>query len=109
MLIPLIAWELPRLLDVRWGVCGGIALHVQGLVTRCLAKRRSPVTNARTMSREAKDRAGDGRARRLASVATATNDDVARRAYDLYAARGRKDGHDIEDWLQAERELRGAK
>lgn len=32
--------------------------------------------------------------------------DVARRAYDLYLARGRTDGHDVEDWLQAERELR---
>jgi hypothetical protein len=36
-----------------------------------------------------------------------TNDDVARRAYDLYLARGREDGHDVEDWLQAEQELRG--
>lgn len=33
--------------------------------------------------------------------------DVARRAYDLYLARGREDGHDVEDWLQAERELCG--
>jgi hypothetical protein len=32
--------------------------------------------------------------------------EIARRAYDLYLARGRKDGHDVEDWLQAERELR---
>lgn len=33
---------------------------------------------------------------------------VARRAYDLYLARGREPGHDVEDWLQAERELQGA-
>jgi hypothetical protein len=31
---------------------------------------------------------------------------IARRAYELYCARGRKDGHDIDDWLNAERELR---
>jgi hypothetical protein len=31
--------------------------------------------------------------------------DIARRAYELYVARGGEDGHDIEDWLQAEREL----
>jgi DUF2934 family protein len=31
--------------------------------------------------------------------------DVARRAYDLYLARGREHGHDVQDWLQAEREL----
>ncbi len=33
--------------------------------------------------------------------------EIARRAFDLYLARGRQDGHDVEDWLQAERELRG--
>jgi hypothetical protein len=38
--------------------------------------------------------------------ATVTTDDIACRAYDLYVARGREDGHDIEDWMQAERELR---
>jgi hypothetical protein len=31
--------------------------------------------------------------------------DVARRAYELYLARDREDGHDLDDWLQAEREL----
>lgn len=33
-------------------------------------------------------------------------DDVTRRAYDLYLARGRQAGHDVDDWIQAERELR---
>ncbi len=33
--------------------------------------------------------------------------DVARRAYDRYLARGCEPGHDLEDWLQAERELQG--
>jgi Protein of unknown function (DUF2934) len=37
--------------------------------------------------------------------ATVTDSDVARRAYDLYLARGREHGHDVDDWLQAEREL----
>ena len=32
--------------------------------------------------------------------------DVARRAYDRYLARGGDHGHDVDDWLQAERELR---
>lgn len=30
---------------------------------------------------------------------------IARRAYELFVARGRAEGHDLEDWLQAEREL----
>jgi hypothetical protein len=34
------------------------------------------------------------------------DDDIARRAFELYCARGCENGHDIEDWLQAERELR---
>jgi hypothetical protein len=33
--------------------------------------------------------------------------EVARRAYDLFLARGCEHGHDLDDWLQAERELRG--
>jgi hypothetical protein len=32
---------------------------------------------------------------------------IARRAYEIYTARGGTDGYDIEDWLQAERELSG--
>lgn len=31
--------------------------------------------------------------------------DIASRAYELYLARGCEPGHDVEDWLQAEREL----
>ena len=40
--------------------------------------------------------------------APVTDADVARRAYDLYLARGGEPGHDVEDWLQAERDLRDA-
>ena len=32
--------------------------------------------------------------------------DIARRAYALYLARNRAHGHDVDDWLQAERDLR---
>jgi len=32
---------------------------------------------------------------------------VARRAYERFLARGGSHGHDVEDWLAAERELRG--
>jgi DUF2934 family protein len=34
-----------------------------------------------------------------------TKDDVAQRAYELFLARGRVDGHDVEDWLEAERQV----
>lgn len=32
---------------------------------------------------------------------------IAQRAYERYVARGREDGHDQEDWFEAERELVG--
>jgi hypothetical protein len=30
---------------------------------------------------------------------------IRRRAYELYEQRGRDDGHELDDWLQAEAEL----
>ncbi|MGB8061659.1 MAG: DUF2934 domain-containing protein [Candidatus Sulfotelmatobacter sp.] len=33
---------------------------------------------------------------------------VRARAYQLYEARGRADGHDLEDWLRAKAEAEGA-
>ncbi len=35
----------------------------------------------------------------------ATREEIARRAYEIYKTRGGTHGYDIEDWLQAEREL----
>jgi DUF2934 family protein len=32
---------------------------------------------------------------------------IQQRAYELYEQRGRADGHDLEDWLQAEYEIEG--
>ena len=34
-------------------------------------------------------------------------DDVARRAYDLFLARGAEHGDDLGDWLEAERQVHG--
>lgn len=36
-----------------------------------------------------------------------TEEEIRRRAYELYEARGREDGHDVEDWLEAEAEITG--
>jgi hypothetical protein len=38
-------------------------------------------------------------------LAAVDADAIARRAYEIYESRGRADGYDVEDWLQAEREL----
>lgn len=34
-----------------------------------------------------------------------THEEIARRAYEIYLTRGSGDGHDRDDWLQAEYEL----
>ena len=35
-------------------------------------------------------------------------DAIARRAYELYLSRGSEPGHEVEDWLRAEAELKAA-
>ncbi len=37
-----------------------------------------------------------------------TDEEIRQRAYEIYLARGSAAGHEVEDWLQAERELRSA-
>ena len=44
----------------------------------------------------------------MAIASGVTESDIARRAFELYCERGREDGHDVDDWLNAERELRNA-
>jgi len=34
-----------------------------------------------------------------------TQDEIARLAYHFYETRGRRDGHDVDDWISAEQEL----
>ncbi|HVX95522.1 MAG TPA: DUF2934 domain-containing protein [Polyangia bacterium] len=36
-----------------------------------------------------------------------THDEIAKRSYELFLARGGADGHHEQDWLQAEAELSG--
>jgi hypothetical protein len=40
-----------------------------------------------------------------ASVIRPTDEQIARRAYEIYLARGQTPGRELEDWLQAQREL----
>jgi hypothetical protein len=35
-----------------------------------------------------------------------TEEQIRERAYEIYVAGGREDGHDLSDWLTAERELK---
>ena len=36
---------------------------------------------------------------------TVTQEEIAQRAYELFLARGGEPGHDVEDWIEAERQL----
>ena len=40
--------------------------------------------------------------------ATPTNEDIAKRAYELFLQRGSNPGYELEDWRQAEAELTAA-
>jgi hypothetical protein len=53
-------------------------------------------------------RAADRAPKSLPRQATVTDRDIARRAYDLYLARGCEHGQDVDDWLHAQRELQDA-
>jgi len=65
------------------------------------------VTMARSRTKhEAVASATDSSPKSQAQPAAVTGSDIARRAYALYLARGCEHGHDVDDWLQAERELR---
>jgi DUF2934 family protein len=47
----------------------------------------------------------------LAASAESPNieEDIRKRAYELFEARGGTEGHELEDWLRAEEEIRGSK
>jgi hypothetical protein len=48
-----------------------------------------------------------GRTAAEANAEASSEEQIRLRAYELYEARGREDGHDVEDWLQAEAEITG--
>lgn len=47
--------------------------------------------------------------RKLPQMATGEphnlEEDIRRRAYELYEGRGREEGHELDDWLRAEEEM----
>ena len=43
----------------------------------------------------------------LTAAARPTREEVELLAYQIYVERGGADGHDVDDWLQAEHELSG--
>lgn len=64
--------------------------------------------SARRKTDDAVTTAADRSSKSPNRSANVTDSDIAQRAFELYCERGCQDGHDVDDWLQAERELRGA-
>jgi hypothetical protein len=56
---------------------------------------------------KAQDRATALPASTLSASPRATDDDVARRAYELFERDGSRHGRDVDHWLTAEQEIRG--
>jgi hypothetical protein len=57
------------------------------------------------MSRSAKARSLKSVPKAVEEPQVPTTEEIAIRAYEIYQARGGSPGTDVDDWLQAEREL----
>jgi hypothetical protein len=71
--------------------------------------KKTTVSAANPAATSQADPAGEktGPAEQAARRAEAHQGRVAQRAYELYEQRGRQEGHSLEDWLKAERQLLG--
>jgi hypothetical protein len=56
-------------------------------------------------SRQSKQPSPKGGQEERSVVNPAREEEIKRRAYEIYLERGEEPGRDLEDWLQAEREL----
>jgi Protein of unknown function (DUF2934) len=61
-----------------------------------------PKTNERTEPQATSTQAGTGQ---VSAGNSARDEEIRRRAYEIYLERGEQPGSDLEDWLRAEREL----
>ena len=50
---------------------------------------------------------GDGHKETNMALSSSPEEEIRLRAYEIYLRRGEAPGHEVEDWLQAERELMG--
>jgi len=77
------------------------------------ARKRSPTSTAATSPQDAsRESAGAAMTPPDSPVQTPTlpesrMDRISQRAYEIYQRRGGQGGHEMDDWLQAEREIDG--
>ena len=73
-------------------------------------KKKTEVTTTRVAARPQAERRVDAARESMArSLSDPSFQDVSRRAFEIWERNGRMPGHDLENWLQAESELRGGK
>lgn len=71
-------------------------------------KKKTEVTTSRVAGRpQAERRVEVAREPAARSLAEPSFQDVSQRAFEIWERNGRIAGHDLENWLQAEAELRG--
>ncbi len=69
-------------------------------------KTTTEVPAARVAARPQAERRVEVSSAAPASKAPPSYDDISRRAFEIWDAAGRQPGHDLENWLRAESELR---
>ena len=67
--------------------------------------RKTPTTSKPQPPSPAMRKSSEGRGGKAPGLSADAR--IAMRAYELYEQRGRQDGYALEDWLRAEREIRG--
>ena len=84
-------------------------VHIRFSETVALCRNERPTSSengGRPMARSrTTPRPRDVREDPVATPSAPSPEAIAARAHELYLARGRADGHDLDDWLQAERDL----
>lgn len=67
----------------------------------------SPTPSKRKTDRKSPERASES-APLMSEPNGLSSSEIARRAFEIYCARGYQPGHELDDWLQAEGELRAS-
>ncbi len=71
-------------------------------------KKKTEVTTSRIAARPQAERRVDVAREPVAkSMSQPSYQQVSRRAFEIWERTGKQHGHDVENWLQAEAELRG--
>jgi len=83
--------------SLRANVLSGAAANGDGYGNRLVLKRNKGVSTMKAKSQP------DTAQQSISPFDI--EEEIRRRAYELYTERGYVDGHEVEDWLQAEREV----